>query len=187
MLIWWCLSLGTGAVALVQLLLLNQRRRLLVNAPVRRRAFVQQLRKAQVAPTRAVTPLKPKPIEPSPPAAAPVTLVTAPQAPPAQQGIVYVDAAGHCTLADRGAREILHWNSGERMLSDVFAGGSQESAALLSELARQGSFDRHPTALAGAAPAPLEVSGVALRDRDDNLWGAALFIHRRSAAETVSR
>jgi len=118
---------------------------------------------------------------------APSTQVAASPELPAEQGIMYIDAAGHCTLADRGAREILHWNSGERTLSEVFAGGTQESAALLSELARQGSLDRHPTALADSTGAPVEVSGVALRDRDDNLWGAALVIHRRGATETLSR
>jgi hypothetical protein len=187
MLIWWCLSLGIGGVAVVQLLLLNKRRRLLVNDAVRRRALVHQLRQARVAPTQAVIPQTHTSIEPLAPATVPFTQATAPPEPPAEQGIMYIDAAGHCTLADRGAREILHWSSGERTLSEVFAGGSQESAALLSELAQQGSLERHPTALADSTGAPIEISGVALRDRDDNLWGAALVIHRRSATETLSR
>ena len=123
------------------------------------------------------------PEPPRPPAA----LSTAPATPPAAtiagEGVVYIDAAGRCTFADHGARALLHWNGGERTLSDLFAGGTRESAALLNELALQGSVDAYPTALAGPTAAAVEVSGVALRDRHDKFWGAALLIHRRGFAQ----
>ena len=56
----------------------------------------------------------------------------------------------------------------------------RESAALLDRLSRHRVVESHPTALAGANT-PVEISGVALRDRDDNVWGAALMIRRRTA------
>jgi len=247
--IWLGLSLGAGAIAIVQLLRLHQQRRWLLDDPVRRRFFLQHghqqvhhahtegkptrmpnvsspqppaasRKPAAVEPDAAPRPTPPVPAMPPVPApthtptafmperlplisiplATPLGSPTAPAATPADEGIfydngifydhgivydkgiLYVDAAGRCTLADDGAREILHWNDGERMLSDMLVGGTQESTALLSELARQGSVDAYPTALTGPAAAPVEVSAVALRDRDDGLWGAVIFIHRPAAA-----
>ena len=106
--------------------------------------------------------------------------------PPPDEGIVYIDATGHCTLANQVARELLHWRTGELVLRDVLAGGTRESAALLEELAQRGSIESHATALAGASPEPVELSGVALKGRDDNLWGAALSIHPPGAASPTA-
>ncbi len=135
--------------------------------------------RASLSPTPAVTPPRPERIEPRIPAPA------AP-GPPPNEGIVYIDATGHCTFANRAARELLHWRTGELLLRDVLVGGTQESAALLEELAQHGSVESHATALAGASPEPLELSGVALKDRDDNLWGAALSIHPPGAASPTA-
>ena len=68
------------------------------------------------------------------------------------------------------------------MLSDVLAGGSEESIALLEAGARQEVIEQPVTLLAGAARARMDVSALALRDRDGNLWGAALFIRRPAPA-----
>jgi len=102
------------------------------------------------------------------------------------EGIMYVDAEGRCTFANQPARDLLHWSSGDLTLGDVLAGGKLESAALLRSLARQGLVEQHLTALAGPLRAPLEISAVALRDRDDNLWGAALFIRRQAAVSVLA-
>ena len=99
-----------------------------------------------------------------------------------EDGIMYVDAAGHFTFANQTARELLHWTSGELALSDVLVGGSGESTALLEAVARQELIQQRTVWRAGSASLPLDVSALALRDRDGNLWGAALFIRRPAAA-----
>jgi PAS domain-containing protein len=189
MLLWWCLSIATCAAAIVQLLLLHHRRRLLVADPMRRSFFVRHIRnpRARLSPTPAVIPPPPERIEPRiPTAAAPTTPVVAAPGLPSDEGILYIDATGHCTFANRAARKLLRWRTGELVLRDVLAGGIRESAALLEELAQRGAVESHATALAGASPEPLELSGVALKDRDDNLWGAALSIHPPGAASPTA-
>lgn len=91
---------------------------------------------------------------------------------------MYVDAAGRFTFANQTARELLQWTSGERALSDVLAGGSGEATTLLEAVARQELIQQRTIWRSGSASVPLDVSALALRDRDGNLWGAALFIRR---------
>jgi PAS domain-containing protein len=105
---------------------------------------------------------------------------------PAGEGIVYVDGSGHVTFANAAARNLLHWHSGDRALSDVLAGGTQESDALLEAVARHELIEREVTLLSGTSPTRLEISALALRDRDGSLWGAALFIRRSPAARQPS-
>ena len=95
-----------------------------------------------------------------------------------EDGIVYVDAAGRFTFANQAARDLLHWTSGDLALSDVLAGGAGESTTLLQAVARQELIQERVTWRAGPSSVPLDVSALALRDRDGNLWGAALFIRR---------
>lgn len=171
--LWWCLSLAAGIVALVQLMLLDRHRRLLFQAPAAPRT-------RRVAPEHATTRVPVQAAQlPTVPLPEPVRDSYA-QA-PADTGVVYVDTGGHCTFADDGARRLLGWSGGERSLPDVLAGGTPESAALLAQLAHDGAVGAHTTALAGVRSMPVEVSGVALRDRDDNFWGAALVISRQAA------
>jgi PAS domain-containing protein len=99
-----------------------------------------------------------------------------------QDGIVYIDADGRCTFINQAARTLLQWDDRNLALSDVLAGGAAESAELVEALKRQGLVEQHRTSLAAAASIPLELSAVALRDRDDNLWGAAVFIHKPAVA-----
>ena len=76
-----------------------------------------------------------------------------------ERAVLYVDAAGRCTLAD------------------VVGGGIPEAAELLALLARNGAIESRPTRLRIPPDLPVDLSAVAVRDRDDNLWGAAFFIH----------
>lgn len=108
------------------------------------------------------------------------------QAPVAEEGVAYVDATGRFTFANPAARALLRWTAGELALSDVLVGGSQESAALLYAVARQELIGR-PVTLSGARSSEqLEMSGLPFRDRNGNLWGAALFI-RRAATPVAPR
>ena len=93
-----------------------------------------------------------------------------------ERAVLYVDAAGRCTLADDAARALLRWNGGELSLADVVGGGVPEAAELLATLARNGAIEARPTRLRIPPDLPVDLSAVAVRDRDDNLWGAAFFI-----------
>ena len=93
-----------------------------------------------------------------------------------EEAIVYVDAAGRLTFANRVARELLHWETGELALSDLLAGGGAESATLLASVAQQELVRLPTTLLAAGTLVDAEVSALALRDRNGALWGAALFI-----------
>src|SRR5262249_7931553 len=99
-----------------------------------------------------------------------------------EEAIVYVDAAGHLTFANRVARELLHWDAGRMALGDLLAGGHDESSTLLEAVANQELVRLPMTLLAGAVLVPAEINALALRDRNGNLWGAALFIRRAAAA-----
>jgi len=64
------------------------------------------------------------------------------------------------------------------LLGDILAGGPSEAAALLEAVARQELVERAITLQAGTRRTELDVSALALRDRDGNLWGAALFLRQ---------
>jgi PAS domain-containing protein len=99
-------------------------------------------------------------------------------APPVEEAVVYVDAAGRVTFANPAARALLHWSGGALALSEVVAGGADESTALLSAVARQELVGQLVTLVTGPSPERLEISGLPFRDRDGNVWGAALFFRR---------
>ena len=134
-------------------------------------------------------------------AAAPVTSagelrarrVTEPAGAPsddANVGIVYVDLAGRFTFATQFARDLLAWQNGELTLGDVLEGGRAECTALLDLVARQEVTDQPLTLLAGGRRQQFEISALALRDRNGNMWGAALFLRHPgsgSSALPVSR
>ncbi len=96
----------------------------------------------------------------------------------ANVGIVYVDLAGRFTFATQFARDLLAWQSGELALGDVLEGGSGECTALLNLVARQEVAEQPLTLLAGGRRQQFEISALALRDRNGNMWGAALFLRR---------
>jgi hypothetical protein len=182
----WSLSLVALAVfAVAALRWLNRQRGLFLGDPQRRRFFVHYMQRMAHALTQE------RPVIPRfPPVSVPLHQLKAPaghEVPGAQgrrngdQGVAYVDAEGRCTFANETARDLLHWYKGELALSDVLAGGPEECAALLAALAQQGTVEPHPTSLSGPRAMPVELSAVALRDRDDNFWGAAFFIRRVGA------
>ena len=97
----------------------------------------------------------------------------------ANVGIVYVDLAGRFTFATESARDLLAWHSGELALGDVLEGGSGQCSALLDLVARQEVADQPLALLAGGRRQQFEISALALRDRNGNMGGAALFLRRR--------
>jgi len=187
--------LGVGNV--LQLIALYRQRRLFLRDPQRRRFFLGYIRQRQpqsgAAPQRAGAAPAALQIQASAENAVPAVASARPQgagagAPTARavdEAVVCVDASGECTFANRAARELLQWNAGNLALRDVLAGGRGESDALLESLARRGLVEQHPSTLAGPTPAALEISAVAVRDRDDKLWGAALFIRRAADVPAV--
>lgn len=196
MTLWVAVLLGMiGAGVLIQLLALTRQRRLFLRDPQRRRFFLDYVQRRTVAPSpspqRSLIAVPPPsaPDSPAPPEALPAgaagaaAAATAPVAASAvAEAVVYVDASGECTFGNQAARDLLHWSAGNLALRDVLAGGRGESDALMESLVRRGLVEQHPSILAGPSRAPLEISAVAVRDRDDNLWGAALFIRRPAAA-----
>ncbi len=95
---------------------------------------------------------------------------------PVGEGIVYVDATGRVTFANAAARALFDWTGDGRALSEVLAGGTEESEALLEAVARHELVQREITLRGGSQPRRLEISALALRDGDGNWWGAALFV-----------
>ena len=192
MLLWIALLAGVAVVG-IELAILTRQRRLFLRDPQRRGFFVryaQRSRRSAPQLRRPSLAAPPRPAAPATPVAAatkplPVAPVASAEPGGTNEAVVYVDAQGHCTFANRAARDLLHWSAGELALRDVLAGGTGESDALLEALARHGLVEQHPSFLAGPAPAPLEISAVALRDRDDNLWGAALFIRPAAGASAL--
>jgi PAS domain-containing protein len=167
------LLFAAAVVVLGELLQLNRQRRLLLLDGQRREFFVEYMR----GPIRVASAAQlSRQGIPAAPSVTGERLARRTAAAAAREGIVYLDSQGRCAFADQVARDLLNWGDGERALRDVFAGGSAESTVLLDALARQGLIEPHATALAGPQAAPVEIRAVALRDRDDNLWGAALFI-----------
>ena len=169
--VWTCLMLSAALFAGAECLLLQRYRRLLTLDPQRRRIFAQYAlgdvgKHSQ--PQMAQTPARP--------------------ASPAHTGdaILCLDSEGRCAAANQAARELLERASGEITLSDLLPGGSVEASTLLGSLARQGVIEQYASAPAGLSPAPLHIKAIALRDRDNNFWGAALFIHRAAASRQES-
>ena len=187
MTLWIALMVVIGMVGL-QLAALAKQRRLFLRDPQRRRFFLGYVTGDDVA-------SRPRPGngDATEPATSAGTDPSARRAPSAAtpaaadaEAVVYVDASGQCTFANQAARELLHWNAGDLSLRDMLAGGRGESDALMESLARRGLVEQHPSTLAGPTRAPLEISAVAVRDRDDNLWGAALFIRRAVGVPAVA-
>jgi len=155
---------------------LRYRRQLLLEVRLRNFQVPPSRPQRRTAPMTAV----PKADRAAPPPIAPPgpAVETAPPAPAVpERAVLYVDATGRCTLADDAARALLQWTSGELSLADVVAGGVPEAADLLATLARHGSIEAHATRLRTPHGVPVDLTAVAVRDRDDNLWGAAFFIH----------
>jgi hypothetical protein len=173
--------LAAGAtVVLAEMLVLDRHRRAFLRYPERVEVFVRPSPEgrrsdastpaAEAAPERVAPPLA------SPTAG--IEPVHAREPHDASEGVVYVSPNGGCTFASPAARALLHWSGSPLDLGDLLAGGHEESSALLASLARQGAVDQHATMVNGPPPEAVNVRAVALRDRDDNFWGAAFFVRR---------
>jgi hypothetical protein len=103
----------------------------------------------------------------------------------ANVGIVYVDLAGRFTFATQFARDLLAWQSGELTFSDVLEGGRAECTALLDLVARQEVTDQPLRLLAGGRWQEFEIRALALRDRNGNMWGAALFLRHPGGGSSL--
>jgi len=176
--------------ALAALLVLDRQRRLFLHDSQRRRFLVLYM----ATPAEPARPLSqrgpgtssvgaeaqlPAPQASNPvPAAQPEerrATTAAPAAPQsADQGVLLVDTTGHCTFADDTARTLLQWHSDTLALGDLL--GGQRWISVLATLARDGQVEL--AAGTDRVPTPLRINVVALRDREDNLWGAALFVRR---------
>lgn len=175
------LLLAAGAtVVLAELRVLDRHRRAFLHYPERVKVFVPappEARRIEAPASAAEAASEPA----AAPAASPVASsapVQAREAPDAHEGVVYVNPSGGCTFASPTARALLHWSGSPLDLGDLLAGGPAESSALLESLARQGAVDHHATMVNGPPPEAVNLRAVALRDRDDNFWGAAFFVRR---------
>jgi len=152
-------------VVLTETILLERQRRLLLGDPQRRRFFVDFILGTQLVPAMPSAPRN----------ALSPTAADEPHT-TSEGGVLYVDSAGHCTFADLGARTLLHWSDGELDLQQILAGGERESLELMNAVAQVGNVEPHPTLLLNSVRCQL--SAVAMRDRYDHFWGAALFLQR---------
>lgn len=89
------------------------------------------------------------------------------------EAILCFDPAGRCTTANLAAHELLRWSPEQTMLSECLGGGAQ----ILAAVAHQGVVELDAVVSTLPSPAMFRIRAVALRDRDNNFWGAAVFIH----------
>lgn len=187
MILWIPLVAAASVTAAVELFLLDRQRRLLVGDEQHRRFLVRYALGLTEKSRRdhAGVALQPTSEEAVVAATVSDVAVQQPARPPLatrNDGIVYVDVQGRLTFANREAQDLLQWKGGELLLGEILIGGVQESEALLERLVRESVIEGHATTLHRGALDNVEISAVALRDRDDNFWGAALFIRRQQPA-----
>lgn len=209
--IWIWASVSAAVIATFELFLLDRRRRMLLLDPRRRRFFVRNshpgvsslhhekqpalgiggagpstgLRTGvpACAAGQARRPAPPR-SEQSPeadvlPAPEDNSRPAAPR-PPAV-ALLYVDSEGSCAAANEAARRLLHWREEEGRLRDVLSGIGEDIALLLDRVARESVVQRYPAELGRPYAIPVEIDAIALRDRDSNFWGTALFVRMRNA------
>lgn len=143
---------------------------------------LRAMREAGSAPLPAVGPVAPA-ADKGPPAdntagLAPAIDTEAPVAAPTGEGMVRIDPNGQLHSPDEIARQLLHWTSGTRTLSEILAGGSQQAAALLESVARREVVEHTATVLAGGLSQQLHFTALASRSADGSLSGALLIIRR---------
>lgn len=174
---WIWASISAAVIATFELFLLDRRRRMLLLDPQRRRFFGHHSR----------------------PGAEPRLRQPRKDDPAAREGVdefhqvarcrpavalLYVDSEGRCAAANEAARRLLHWREEEVRLSDVLSGIGKDIALLLDRVAREAVVQRYPAVLRRPPAIPVEISAIALRDRDSNFWGAALFVRMRGSDVT---
>jgi len=175
--IWLFVSVGAAAIATLELFLLNRQRRLLLLDPWRQRFFVRRQQGRQgvgpapygVEGARGYQHASQGKDVPAPPEVA----------------LLYVDSEGRCAAANEAARRLLHGHGEEGRLSDVLSGSGEDIALLLDRIMREAMVQGYPAVLGGASAIPVEISAIALRDRDSNFWGAAVSVRMRDSGATL--
>ena len=204
--LWMWVNVSAAVIATFEVFALNRWRRLLLLDPHRRRFFVRHshpgvhslhhekepalgIGGAGVPACAAGQARRPAPprSEQSPeadvlPAPEDNSRPAAPR-PPAV-ALLYVDSEGRCAAANEAARRLLHRHEEEVRLSDVFSGIGEDIALLFDRITREAVVQRYPAVLRGPSAIPVEISAIALRDRDSNFWGAALFVRMRDSDVT---
>ncbi|MGD0947236.1 MAG: hypothetical protein ABSA52_07375 [Candidatus Binatia bacterium] len=66
----------------------------------------------------------------------------------------------------------------------MLSGIGEDIALLLDRIAREAVVQRYAAVLRRPPAIPVEISAIALRDRDSNFWGAALFVRMRGSDVT---
>ncbi len=92
------------------------------------------------------------------------------------EAILCLDPEGRCTGANLAARRLLQGRPDEITLSDCLPGGTEEASRMLAAVAHCGRVEWDTVVNAQPSPALFHIHALALRDRDNNFWGAALFI-----------
>ena len=174
---WIWASVTAALIATFELFLLDRRRRMFLLDPQRRRFLVRHSHpraQSQFRQPRKDAPAAPEGVD---------DFHQAAQCPPAV-ALLYVDSEGRCAAANEAARRLLHWREQQVRLSDVLSGIGEDIALLVDRVAREAVVERYPAVLRGPLAIPAEISAIALRDRDGNFWGAALFVRMRGSDVT---
>lgn len=92
------------------------------------------------------------------------------------EAVLCFDPSGRCTSANPSGRQLLPRPEGECTLSELLPGGATAANGFLAAVAAEGVLERDEALASVSAPALVHVRALALRDRDDNFWGAVLFV-----------
>jgi hypothetical protein len=100
------------------------------------------------------------------------------EAPPtcASEALLCFGPGGQCTAANLAGRQLLPRPDGGITLSDLLPGGAAAAASLLARLAAEGLIEGAAAIVPEPTSGRVHMKALALRDRDNNFWGAALFI-----------
>jgi len=90
--------------------------------------------------------------------------------------VLCFEPGGLCTAANSAGRRLLAQRQGETTLGHLLCGGDRSAASLLKAVAAQGVLERDEAIVSAPELAAVHLRAVALRDRDNNFWGAALVI-----------
>jgi PAS domain-containing protein len=204
--LWMWVGAGAAVIAALELFLLNRQRRLFLLDPLRRRFFVRHahlgthyglpfsaLSTPPDVPSSNSQPGLPDggphPHSPETGAALPPEALedSQPSAPhPPDVALLYVDPEGRCTAANEAAHRLLHWREEEGTLNDVLSGSREDIELLLDRVTREAVVPRYFAVLRRPPALPVEISAIALRDRDSNFWGTALFVRIRDSNVTLA-
>jgi hypothetical protein len=91
--------------------------------------------------------------------------------------VLCFEPGGQCTAANHAGSRLLPPREEGSTLSRLLAEGQPAAASLLAAVAAQGTMDRDESIGSVPASSRMHLTALALRDRDDNFWGAALFLH----------